>query len=152
MKISLKDASPGDFHRIAEILITSRIHHLPYAPSPHTEEETECWVKNVLFQSGDVTLALSDNEIVGVLAVNESAGVGWIDQMYIAPDFVGLGIGSTLMKHALEVLPRPIRLYTFQQNQGARRFYERYGFKAISFRNGEENEECCPDVLYELLD
>ena len=44
----------------------------------------------------------------------------------------------------------PIRLYTFQTNAGARRFYERYGFRAIRFTDGRANEEHCPDVLYEL--
>ena len=44
----------------------------------------------------------------------------------------------------------PIRLYTFQANLGARRFYERHGFSAIEFTDGEGNRERCPDVLYEL--
>jgi ribosomal protein S18 acetylase RimI-like enzyme len=41
-------------------------------------------------------------------------------------------------------------LYTFQQNTGAPRFYERFGFKAVQFTDRSENEERCPDVLYEL--
>jgi ribosomal protein S18 acetylase RimI-like enzyme len=35
----------------------------------------------------------------------------------------------------------PIRLYTFQQNQVAARFYERQGFKVIQYSDGSENEE-----------
>lgn len=46
--------------------------------------------------------------------------------------------------------PFPIRLYTFQQNAGARRFYGRSGFASIQFTDGSANEERCPDVLYEL--
>jgi ribosomal protein S18 acetylase RimI-like enzyme len=46
-------------------------------------------------------------------------------------------------------LTSPIRLYTFQENDGARRFYERHGFRAIEFGDGSNNEENCPDVLYE---
>ena len=46
--------------------------------------------------------------------------------------------------------PRPIRLYTFQTHSLARRFYERHGYKAIEFTDGQGNEEKCPDVLYEL--
>ena len=38
----------------------------------------------------------------------------------------------------------------FQANSGARRFYERRGFVAVEFTDGESNEERCPDVLYEL--
>ena len=52
--------------------------------------------------------------------------------------------------YALLILPRPILLYTFQANAGARRFYERHGFRAIQFTDGRANEEHCPDVLYEF--
>ena len=43
-----------------------------------------------------------------------------------------------------------MRLYAFQQNEAARRFYERHGFVAIAFGDGSTNEERCPDVLYGL--
>jgi GNAT superfamily N-acetyltransferase len=94
--------------------------------------------------------ALAGDEIVGMLAASREAGVGWIDQLYLAPHHVGNGIGTLLLAHALKTLPSPVRLYTFQANHGARRFYERHGFKAIAFTDGQGNEERCPDVLYEL--
>ena len=50
----------------------------------------------------------------------------------------------------LETLPRPVRLRTFQRNSGSRRFYERHGFEPVSTGDGRDNEERCPDVLYEL--
>jgi len=70
--------------------------------------------------------------------------------MTVDPAHVGRRIGSSLLAHALLILPRPILLYTFQANTGARRFYERHGFRAIQFTDGRANEERCPDVLYEL--
>jgi hypothetical protein len=42
-----------------------------------------------------------------------------------------------------------VRLWCFQANSGARRFYERHGFVAVEFTDGHDNEEGCPDVLYE---
>jgi ribosomal protein S18 acetylase RimI-like enzyme len=42
-----------------------------------------------------------------------------------------------------------VRLYTFQANHHARTFYERHGFQAVAFSEGLDNEEKCPDVLYE---
>ncbi len=70
--------------------------------------------------------------------------------MAVDPALVGRGIGALLLSHALRALARPIRLYTFQANLGARRFYERHGFIAIEFTQGQANEERCPDVLCEL--
>ena len=71
--------------------------------------------------------------------------------MAVDPPCVGAGIGSVLLEHAFAVLPSPIRLHTFQANAGARRFYERHGFRAIQLTDGQENEERCPDVLYEFV-
>jgi ribosomal protein S18 acetylase RimI-like enzyme len=88
--------------------------------------------------------------IVGVLAVDTSSGGSWITQLYVEPEHCGVGVGTQLLRAALAALPKPIRLYTFQQNVAARRFYERFGFEAIAFGDGSANEEGCPDVLYEL--
>jgi GNAT superfamily N-acetyltransferase len=84
-----------------------------------------------------------------VLALAVHEGVGWIEQLYLAPAAVGQGLGSRLLALALAELPGPVRLWTFQANTGARRFYERQGFSAIEFGDGSGNEEGCPDVLYE---
>lgn len=54
-----------------------------------------------------------------------------------------------MIKEAKSILGSPIQLYTFQENRGARRFYERHGFIAISFDDGSGNEENCPAVLCE---
>ena len=150
MKITLRAAFANDADKITGLLVTSREKFLPYAPSPHTESEVNDWVREQLIPAGGVTLAISDTESVGVLAVSKSHGISWIDQLYVAPQFVGQGIGTVLVEHAINTLPRPVRLYTFQRNVKARRFYERHGFRAMSFSNGENNEEQCPDVLYEL--
>jgi GNAT superfamily N-acetyltransferase len=70
--------------------------------------------------------------------------------MAVDPAWVGRGIGAVLLAHALRSLAPPVRLYTFQANAGARRFYERHGFAAIEFSDGQANEERRPDVLYEF--
>ena len=150
MSMTLDQASLCDSDRIAEILIASRREHMSYVPFQHSEQEVRNWIRDHLIPSCRVTLASNAGEVVGVLAVSEADGVSWIEQMYVTPQCVGMGIGGTLISHAIKALPRPIRLYTFQNNSKARRFYERYGFRAISFTNGERNEEGCPDVLYEL--
>ncbi len=150
MNIRLRHANTRDAERVAEILIASRFTYMPYAPSVHTDEETKAWVRDVLIPDGGTVLAIVDNAPVGVLATSIDGGFGWVNQLYLAPAFVGKGIGTALLYHALELLPRPVRLWAFQENQGARRFYERHGFSPIEFTDGQCNEERCPDVLYEL--
>lgn len=150
MAVELREAVGADAGRIAEILLVSRMVFLPYAPSPHAQHEVHAWVRGTLLVSQAVTVALVAGRTVGVLALARSEGASWLTQLYLDPAHVGQGIGSRLLARALATAPRPIRLYTFQQNDRARRFYERHGFAPIAFSDGSRNEERCPDVLYEL--
>ncbi len=145
----LRAATAEDAPAVADVLLSSRGTFLPYAPLAHSDEDVRQWVAEVLIPSGGVTVACRDGAVLGILAVSEADGAGWIDQLYVAPAFVGRGLGSLLLECALSELPRPVRLYTFQANTAARRFYERHGFRAVAFTDGSSNEEQCPDVLYE---
>lgn len=147
---ALRPAAAVDATAVAEVLVLSRREGMPYAPSAHTDEAVRDWVAKRLLPGGGVTVAEFEGRIVGVLAVSRQVQAAWIEQLYVHPAHVGAGIGSALLAHALATLPRPLRLYTFQANLGARAFYERAGFEAIAFSDGQGNEEHCPDVLYEL--
>lgn len=133
---------------VANVLIESRLAYLPFAPSAHTEHEVRSWVRSHLLATGLVAIWAEEEQVVAVLATSEENGTSWIDQLYVLPGWTGKGVGSKLLQHAHSQLPQPIHLYTFQENVGARRFYERNGYKATEFTSGESNEEKCPDVLY----
>lgn len=70
-----------------------------------------------------------------------------MDHLYIHPDHQGRGLGRTLLKVAQES-EFEIRLWTFQCNARAHRFYERNGFTRELETDGANNEERQPDVLY----
>ena len=150
MNPSLRAAATEDAQRVADILISTRSEFMPYAPSAHTEAEVRQWVAASLVPGGGVIVAEVDGKVVGVMATAAEGTESWIRQMAVDPALVGNKIGSTLLSFAVARLPRPIRLYTFQANVGARRFYERHGFNPTKFTDGQGNEERCPDVLYEL--
>ena len=57
-------------------------------------------------------------------------------------------MGSRLLDVAKQHRPTGLKLWTFQANAGARRFYERNGFVGIATTEGD-NEEGAPDVLYQ---
>ena len=123
---------------------------MPYAPLVHTPAEVRAWVGEFLVPPGGSVVAELNAAIVGVVSTERRDSCSWILQMAVDPAHVGNGIGSMLLQHVLGACPLPIRLYTFQANAGARRFYERHGFRPIDFSDGQENEERCPDALYEL--
>ena len=150
MNALLRPATSADAPQVATLLIETRRAFMPYAPSAHSEPELREWVASALVPSGGVTIAEVDRRVVGVMATAHSEQVSWVNQMAVDPAQVNQGIGTLLLAHAMRTLALPIRLYTFQANVGARRFYERHGFVAIEFTDGQANEEHCPDVLYEL--
>lgn len=148
--LALRAARPDDAAAIAAVIVRSRAAFVPYAPSPHDAESTQRWVEGVLVPNGGVTVAVVEGVVVGVLATSTRDGARWIDQLYLAPEHVGRGLGAQLLARTLAALARPIRLWVFEANTGARRFYERHGFVAVARTDGAHNEERVPDVLYEL--
>ena len=70
-----------------------------------------------------------------------------INQLYVDREYQGQGIGADLLEFAKQKSSGSLWLRTFEVNQKAQRFYERYGFVAIG--GDSNNEEGLPDILYE---
>ena len=147
---NLRPATAADAPRVADLLIDTRDAFMPYAPSAHSQAQVREWVASHLVPSGGVTVAEAGGRVIGMMATERREQASWINQMAVDPALVGQGIGGLLLALAKRTLAPPIRLYTFQANAGARSFYERHGFVAVEFTDGQTNEERCPDVLYEL--
>lgn len=149
MQATARNAYPQDAEVVAQVLCESRREFLPFAPMAHTPEEVHKWVAEALIPGGGVYVVTDEGQVVAMLAISHCHEQQWIDQLYVKPGRTGQGIGTLLLQVAHSKLKAPIRLYTFQANAGARRFYERHGYRAIAFTDGSGNEELCPDVLYE---
>lgn len=146
----LRIATQRDATSIANLYLTSRKEHLSFAPLAHTDEAIHQWMRDELIPHSQVWVVEQNNVILGMMAVAEKQKILWIEQLYVLPKATGQGIGSLLMTKA-KARHFPIRLRTFQENLGARRFYERHGFTSLAFADGSENEEHCPDMLYEWI-
>lgn len=81
--------------------------------------------------------------MVGIVAFNSDE----LNQLYVANDQQGKGIGEILLNLAKEHSGGSLFLYTFEINKKAQRFYEKHGFVEIG--RGYENEENLPDIKYE---
>ena len=88
-----------------------------------------------------------ETEVLGVLSKCNERDVTWINQLYVDPSYVSKGLGTRLLTYALSNALSVVKLYTFQENVGARRFYQRQGFVEVEYSNGAANEEQCPDFL-----
>lgn len=144
----LRNATTEDIDAIAKVYLRSRKELVAFAPLIHSDESVHQWIRNILFIQEQVIVAQEEGSIVGMMSLKQDGKIGWITQFYIHPDAVGQGIGTRMLKKAKSILGSPIHLYTFEENIGARRFYERHGFEAIDFNDGSGNEENCPALLY----
>src|SRR5690606_1544788 len=100
---------------------------LDWMPKLHTPGEDLAFIRDIVPRQA-VTVAEAGGEIVGFAAAHE----GWINLLYLGPDWTGKVIGSRLLEVATAG-PGEAKLYCFQANAGARRFYERHGFRAAAF-------------------
>lgn len=149
MSLTTRPAAAADAPAIAALYLASRRAHVAFAPLAHADADVRRWIAEVLVPNGNVRVAVEGASVLGFVATSDDGVHRWVDQLYVAPARVGEGIGRRLLAEALARLTPPVRLFTFQANHGARRFYRRHGFEEIAFADGRDNEEGCPDVLLE---
>jgi ribosomal protein S18 acetylase RimI-like enzyme len=149
MQPKLRTATNTDASRVADIYLASRKQYLSFAPLAHSDDAIRLWVKEQLIPTGNVVVASEEESVLGFVAISRQDPHGWIDHIYLDPRRVSMGLGSLLLTEARQLLGPPIRLYTFQQNIDARRFYRHHGFREIELSDGAANEEKTPDVLLE---
>jgi len=138
----IRGARPGDVGAIAELYERS-FATLSFLPTLHTPEEHRAWFEQVVAQ-GEVWVWQEGGAILGFIALGDAT----VDYLYVEPKMTSRAIGSALLDHAKTRRPDGFTLWTFQQNEGARRFYERHGLRVIRLTDGDRNEERTPDALY----
>jgi GNAT superfamily N-acetyltransferase len=143
---SLRKATEQDALPLSEIFLAARRAAMPYLPARYTDTEVLGWIRDVVISESRVLIATAaDGTATGFASVRN----GWLDHLYVAPAAQARGVGSRLLAGAKEVSAGGLKLHVFQRNDGARRFYERRGFRLVSLRDGSENEEREPDAVYQ---
>ena len=143
--MAIRRAHAAEAAALAALWIKSRNASVPsIPPAVHTEEEVRRWFEETVLLSREVWVADLQEAPVALMVLDHE----WIDQLYVDPASTGKGIGGMLLEHAMRLRPTGLRLWTFQSNLGARRFYEARGFVAVASTTGD-NEEHAPDVCYE---
>jgi GNAT superfamily N-acetyltransferase len=141
--VNLRPATAEDAAAMGTLHILA-MRTLAFLPPLHTLDEAIAWMAGEVLPKHQVWAADVDGEVAGYIAFTDD----WIEQLYVHPERHGQGVGAVLLAQVMADR-RPRRLWTFQQNIRARRFYERRGFVLIRLSNGAGNEERTPDVLYE---
>ena len=139
----IRRAAAADVEAVARLFRLVRTACLPYLPDLHTPAQDLRFFRDHVFQACDVWLA-GTPEPVGFCAFRQ----GWVDHLYVRPDCHARGIGTQLLGVAMQTNVR-LRLWAFQRNSQALRFYAVRDFREVERTDGSRNEEKEPDVLLE---
>ena len=157
----IRPAVDADAPAIATVLLRARsaavaVGAMPAAVHPasdmlrHVREDLlarrEVWVAEAAIASAPDTAAPAADaaEVVAVMSLDEE----WLDDLYVAPEHAGHGVGSALLQLAKALRPNGFDLWVFEVNAPARRFYERHGLVQLERTDGSGNDERAPDCRY----
>jgi GNAT superfamily N-acetyltransferase len=143
-EVEVRRAGPADGPLLGDLWLAAWRATFDFPPS-HPDEDVRAWMAEVMLPTHETWVATDpDGRVIAMMALSESM----VDQLYVAPDWIGHGIGSRLMDVAKARRPDGLDLYCFQANGRARAFYEHRGFVVVSTGDGSGNQEGQPDILY----
>jgi putative acetyltransferase len=82
--------------------------------------------RNELVGRARVTIAEIGDELVGFVTVDRS---GYLDQIVVAPQAWGSGVGAALLAEAKRLSPNGLSLHVNADNARAIEFYRKHGFR-----------------------
>lgn len=141
--VRIRPATEADAEVIARIHMDSRAGTMPYLPPQRRDHaEVAWWVREVVLRECRVWVAVHGGAIAGYAALEGDM----LEHLYLRPELRRRGIGTLLLDEARRHSPGGLSLHVFQQNTGARAFYERHGFTVLDTNDGERNMENLPDM------
>jgi GNAT superfamily N-acetyltransferase len=140
-QIRLRRGTAQDGGAVAGVFGAARA-EMRYLPKLHTATEDVEFFSGQVLPTSHVTVAEIDGLIVGFSAVTP----GWLDHLYVAPDWQGRGVGGALLGLAMSENSAGLSLWAFVANHRAIAFYVRAGFVEVLGTDGSANEEREPDV------
>lgn len=142
----VRQARTREADTIADVFVPS-FRGLTFLPTLHTDDEVRDWIHRQMFPSHEVWVAEVEGRVVGFAALSGDL----LGHLYVHPNEQNRGVGTALFDVVKRERPHGFRLWVFQRNEGARRFYERHGCRMVELTDGSGNMEREPDALYEWL-
>jgi GNAT superfamily N-acetyltransferase len=137
----IRRATPADADEVGRVFIAARdeMAYLPRIP-----DDVRPQLGGWFVERHPVWVKERDGRVVGFVGLDD----GEVTHLYVEPPEQGAGIGTALLEHVKAESTGELRLWVFQRNESARRFYERHGFALVELTDGAGNMEREPDALY----
>lgn len=91
--------------------------------SDHELATQQHLVETVYLHSSEIWVAVSNGQCMGFVGLID----GFVGALFVAPDSHGKGLGTVLLRHAIQ-LKGDLSLEVYEQNRQATAFYLRHGF------------------------
>ena len=132
--IQIRQADPDEADTLTQIALAAKAYW------GYPKHWIEMWTPELTFVAGyfkaNPSWVASDDEgPVAFYTLLDHNGIAWIENLWVMPEFMGLGVGKQLFRHALEVARQ--RGYTrlqLEADPNAIGFYEKMGMHKISER------------------
>lgn len=146
-QVLLRPATAADLPAIADLHARVREASYPHLPrSVHALPEVRSWVASWDLAEQEVWVAESGPGTGGAPLGYARVHGDWLDDLYVAQEAAGQGIGGALLDLVKTLRPGGFCLWVFESNTPARRFYEHRGLVELERTDGEANEEREPDI------
>ena len=124
--VRIDDYEPNDARELVALWRASFEHGVGITDHHSLEDQLKFFLEQVV-PNNRVRVAKTQGITVGFIASRPDS----VSHLYVRVKNIGQGIGALLLNLAKAESSGSLWLYTFAQNQCARQFYEKHGFKEL---------------------
>lgn len=135
--ITVRRVHPEEADKLTWIALTAKRHW------GYPERWMKIWAPQLAFsedyfEENESWVAAMEEEPVAFYTLLDKNGKAWIENLWVAPELIGQGIGKMLFLHAVELVrQRGYKLLQLEADPNALGFYEKMGMHQISERRSD---------------
>lgn len=135
--IEIRRAVPEDAGKLTEIAIAAKRHW------NYPERWIQIWIPQLTFKPEDISsseifVAMVDGEMAGFYRLIKNPPRAVLEDLWVAPNFMGRGIGKVLFEHAASICRSAnVTAMELDADPNAQGFYEKMGMHKIGEKKTE---------------
>jgi len=122
----IRPARTDEYDEVAEVWLRSWLSNVIETPGDWMLDNMRKRIPYEMANGWSLFVADDGGTIAAMLAIRLRDG--YLDQLFIAPEYQGKGLGKRLLQFTRDQLPDRIWLRCVRENERAWRWYEREGF------------------------